>query len=112
MIYYIKLGLFPLSTERFHPRSPGLEGRVDVYRVATHVTACVSKFASVCNWNNESDDLFSFILFYFFQICIRVLFYSSYLRACFFFSVNHLLGKGVILVDSSNFCFIFNFCAT
>lgn len=38
---------FSSSAERFHPRSPGLEGRVDVYSVSTHITARLHKFVSV-----------------------------------------------------------------
>lgn len=63
------------STDKFHPRSPGLKGRVDVYRVSTHMSLCLCAFGAM--------DQMTYIPFFFFsQICIRVLFYI--LRACFF----------------------------
>lgn len=70
----------PFSTTElswYTPRSRGLEGRVDVYRVATHIMVCLCKFVSVCIWNNGQ--------LLFFQICIRVFFTLNILKACFFF---------------------------
>lgn len=53
--------------------------------------------------------------FLFFQICIRVLFYSlNILKACFVFGFfcESSVGFGAICVDLSDLIFIFNFCAT
>lgn len=63
------LGYFPCSAEIWHPRSQGLEGRVDVYRDATHIMVCLCTFVSVCIWNNGSDYLFSFFSFRFVYEC-------------------------------------------
>lgn len=48
----------------FHPRSPGLEGSVDVYSVFTHITARLCKFVSVQFGGMDH-------LYFFIQICIR-----------------------------------------
>lgn len=83
------------SADIFHPRSPGLKGRVDVYRGATHITACVCTFVSVCIWSNGSDDLFFFVLFFFSDLYMSVVLFIGFIESMFFFFfVNHLLGRG------------------
>lgn len=58
-----------------------MEGRVNVYRVATHTNSCLSVCVCLCAFGTMDQ-----ITYFYFQICIRVLFYSSdILRACFFF---------------------------
>lgn len=97
----------PFSTTElswYTPRSRGLEGRVDVYRVATHIMVCLCKFVSVYIWNNGQ--------LLFFQICIRVFFTLNILKACFFFVFWSSVGFGANCVDLSDLIFIFNFCAT
>lgn len=74
-----------------------MEGRVNVYRVATHTKFCL--YVCVCVWNNGSDYLF---FFYFSDWYTSVLF-VGYIESmsCFvlFFFVNHLLGLVATWVD-------------
>lgn len=75
----VVLSFFSSKTEGLPLRNPGLEERVDVYRVATHITACVC----LCLCAFGTMDQMTFFCFFFSQICIRVFYSSDILRACF-----------------------------
>lgn len=48
-----------------NPSSRGLKGRVDVYRRATHITACVWKFVCVCAFGTMDQITCNFFFFFF-----------------------------------------------
>lgn len=81
---------FSSSAERFHPRSPGLEGRVDVYSVSTHITARLHKFASVHleQWITYISFFVSFFSPRFVSECYSI--HQIYWEHV----VNRLLGRG------------------
>lgn len=100
-----------ISPSIFHRRSPGLKGRVDVYRVATLITACVCTFVSVHLEQWIRWPIFLLFLFFFFSdLYMSVVLFLGYIESMFFCESS--VGKGAVWVDLSDLNFIFNFCAT
>lgn len=84
MFWVDSLTLWDYFSSQLRYWIPGAEdwktGKVDVYRVTTHITACVCKFVSV-----HLEQRITWPIFFSVQICTRVLFYSlDILRACSF----------------------------
>lgn len=83
------------STDKFHPRSPGLKGRVDVYRVSTHMSLCLCAFGAM--------DQMTYIPFFFFSdLYTSVVLYIESMSFC-----ESSVGKGAVWVDLSRFDFYF-----
>lgn len=96
---------FRSSIHRFHPRSPRLEGRVDVYSVSSHIQSTHSPSIYVClGAFGAMDHLYSFYSFFSSRF-VSVFFYSSdILRAC----SELFVGKGVVWDDLTDPIFFFS----
>lgn len=83
------------------------KGKVDVYRVATHITACVCQFVSAFGAKDHMTYFFLFLC----SDLYKSLLFIGYFESMFFF-VNHLSGCGRFGLIYQIQVLFSSFCAT